>query len=522
MSAAVAGSGAALGAATAGERWVRAAERALDRVFGAPANPLRQLGALSFWMLWIVVASGFWIYALYETSVGGAYRSVQAMTEQQPLTGGLMRSLHRYASDALIALVALHLVREAMLGRFRAFRWFSWVSGVPLLPLAIASGLIGYWMVWDLRAQVIGVAVFEWFAWLPGFDVALVRNFIDPDAITDRFFSLLAFTHIGLPLLLLLGCWAHLLRLVRPQTQPVRALAIGSALMLVALALAWPARSLPQADLASWPQWVDIDWFMLGLLPAAGSVPGPTWVAATALTLALLAMPWWPGRRSAPPAAVVDPAHCNGCALCQADCPYGAIVMVPHASGRTGVRMARVSPELCAGCGICVGACPSATPFRRGAPFATGIDLPQLPLDTLRGKLDAALDALEHSAVAPRIVVLGCDCAARIDDGAGAPMLSVPCAANWPPVFIEYALRRGADGVLVTGCPPSDCAYRLGARWTAQRLAGERMPHLRAQVTRERVQVHWALREDKESLARALENFRRALAEHGQPRANQT
>jgi coenzyme F420-reducing hydrogenase delta subunit len=89
-------------------------------------------------------------------------------------------------------------------------------------------------------------------------------------------------------------------------------------------------------------------------------------------------------------------------------------------------------------------------------------------------------------------------------------------------VFIEYALRRGADGVLVTGCPPSDCAYRLGARWTAQRLAGERIPHLRAQVTRERVQVHWALREDKESLARALENFRRALAEHGQPRANQT
>src|SRR5262245_28574450 len=179
-------------------RAVRAAERALDRPFGTAANPLRQLGALTFWMLWIVIASGFWIYALYETSVDGAYRSVQAMTEQQPLAGGLMRSLHRYASDALIVLALLHLVREAMLGRFRAFRWYTWVSGVPLLPLALASGVVGYWMVWDQRAQYTGSAVFEWLACLPGFGAGLVRNFIDADAISDRFFSLLAFAHIGL------------------------------------------------------------------------------------------------------------------------------------------------------------------------------------------------------------------------------------------------------------------------------------------------------------------------------------
>ena len=515
MSDGAAGPVAAQASAPRSERWVRAAERTLDRAFGAAANPLRQLGALTFWMLWIVVASGFWIYALYETSVDGAYASVQAMTDQQPLAGGLMRSLHRYASDALIALALLHLLREALLGRFRAFRWFTWVSGVPLLPLAIASAVVGYWMVWDQRAQVIGVAVFEWFAWLPGFGVGLVRNFIDPEAITDRFFSLLAFAHIGLPLLLLLGCWAHLLRLVRPQTQPVRELAIGSALTLAALSLAWPARSLAPADLGLWPSQSAIDWFTFGVLPLADLAPRLTWVATAALTLVLLVMPWWPSRRVVPPAAVVDPAHCNGCTLCQADCPYGAIQMVPHADGRAGVRMARVSAELCAGCGICVGACPSATPLRRGAPFATGIDLPQLPLAALRERLDRALDALDPRADTARVVVLGCDCAARLDERtAGAVMLSAPCAANWPPVFVEYALRQGADGVLITGCPPSDCAFRLGARWTEQRLAGERLPQLRARVARERVRLHWALREDKESLAQALDNFQRVLTVH--------
>lgn len=497
---------------SAGERCVRAAERWLDRCFGPAANPLRQLGALCFWMLWIVVASGFWIYALYETSVDGAYRSVQAMTDQQPLAGGLMRSLHRYASDALIVLALLHLLREALLGRFRGFRRFTWLSGVPLLPLAIVSGLVGYWMVWDQRAHVLGVIVFEWFAWLPGAGDELVRNFIDPQAITDRFFSLLAFAHIGAPLLLLLGCWVHLLRLAHARSRPVRPLAIGSALMLLVLSLAWPARSLPQADLAVWPIRVELDWFTLGVLPLADAAPRLTWVVVLATLLALLALPWWHARRAVPSAAVVDPAHCNGCTLCQADCPYGAIQMVPHANGRAGVRMASVAAEQCAGCGVCVGACPSATPLRRVAPLATGIDLPQLPLAALRKRLDSALDALEHSGHATRVLVFGCDCAASPDARAGSVTLGARCAAQWPPVFIEYALRRGADGVLVAACPPDDCVYRLGSHWTAQRLAGQRLPHLRDQVPGERVQLHQALREDKESLMQALDNFHDALA----------
>jgi len=93
------------------------------------------------------------------------------------------------------------------------------------------------------------------------------------------------------------------------------------------------------------------------------------------------------------------------------------------------------------------------------------------------------------------------------------------CAAQLPPSFVEYALRSGVDGVLVTGCREGDCRWRLGQRWTEARLAGERAPRLRASVARERVRVAWAGRRDRDALATALAGFRAALAANPRPRA---
>jgi quinol-cytochrome oxidoreductase complex cytochrome b subunit len=44
-----------------------------------------------------------------------------------------MRSLHRYASDGMVIVVILHVLREFSLDRLRGNRWFPWVTGVPLL-----------------------------------------------------------------------------------------------------------------------------------------------------------------------------------------------------------------------------------------------------------------------------------------------------------------------------------------------------------------------------------------------------
>jgi quinol-cytochrome oxidoreductase complex cytochrome b subunit/coenzyme F420-reducing hydrogenase delta subunit len=511
---------AALGAPAAGEtaapaRAVRALERAFDRLFGAAANPLRQLGALAFWFFWLVAASGIYLYVFFDTSVAGAYESVERLTREQWYAGGLMRSLHRYAADAFLVVTVLHLARELALGRFKGFRWFSWVSGVPTLVLILAAGIVGYWLVWDQLAQFVGIAVTEWAAALPGFGPEMVRNFIVEGAISDRFFSLLVFVHIAVPLFLLAAMWLHLQRITRARTWPQRGLLWGSLAMLVALSLARPAVSLAPADPALAPAALPLDWFYLFALPAMyASSPALVWLALGGALVALGVLPWIV-RAPRPPAARVSAANCNGCARCFADCPYAAVVMREHPDGRPGKRMAVVLDDLCAACGICAGACPSSTPFRSGERLVTGIDMPQLPIDRLRAALERAL------ATGKRLIVFACDHGANARALASADLAAfgVPCVAQVPPSFVDYALRAGAAGVLVARCPEHDCEFRLGSRWAAERFAGRREPHLRASVPRARLRVVEAAREDAGALAASVEAFRAELARLGPPPA---
>lgn len=489
-------------------------EHAFDLAFGAHANPWRRLGGLAFHLFWIAAATGAYVYAAFDTSVAGAYASVERITHDAWPLSGLARSLHRYASDALVVVVLLHLAREWISGHVAGFRWFSWLSGVPLLWLLYASGIGGYWLVWDRLAQFSLIATTEWLDWLPFFGEPLARNFIGGGAVSDRFFSLLIFLHIGIPLILLLGMWIHIQRISRARTEPVRVVAIGSIVALVVLALIKPATSHTAADLAVVPDVLDLDWLYLALNPLLYAVAaGTLWGIAGGATLLLALLPWLPPR-ARPPVARVDLANCNGCGRCFDDCPYAAVTMQPRTDGKPLPRQAVVDADLCAACGICAGACPSSTPFRSVADLVSGIDMPQQSVHSMRRGLERAIVALRGET---KIVVFGCNSAA--DVGAvrrpDTAALSLICTGMLPPAFVEYALRSGADGVLITGCLDGDCAYRLGNRWTEQRMIAEREPHLRTSVPAERVRIAWRGHFDGEALQADVDRFRaqvRALA----------
>ena len=85
--------------------------RALDRIFPAGGNPLAHLGALACLLFAALLVSGIYLYVAFDTSVGGAWASIDTLSRQQPLAGGWLRSLHRYAADAFVLVTLLHLLR---------------------------------------------------------------------------------------------------------------------------------------------------------------------------------------------------------------------------------------------------------------------------------------------------------------------------------------------------------------------------------------------------------------------------
>lgn len=490
-------------------------EKTFDAVFGPKANPFYHLGALSFFFFWIVAASGVYLYIFFETSIEGAYGSVEYLTHTQWYLGGVARSLHRYASDAMVIAVVLHLAREFTLDRYRGVRWYSWITGVMLLWFLYASGIGGYWLVWDRLAQYIAVTTAEWLDWLPLFSEPIARNFLNSAAVNDRFFSLLSFMHIGIPLLLLLGMWIHIQRISRAKTNPPRSLAIGTLLALTVLSLVRPALSQGPANLDTVTSAVRPDWYYLAVYPLIDIwSPGAVWGLVVGGTLLLLFLPWLPRRREQA-AAVVDLANCNGCGRCFADCPYSAVIMQPRTDGLPFETQAVVEPDLCTGCGICAGACPTATPFRRVSDLVPGIDMPSL---TIRAIRDQTLAATAHLSGTDRIMVFGCrfrpDLAALREPGVAA--LTLPCVGALPMSFIDFVIsRRHADGVLLVGCVAGDCYQRLGADWTERRLAGQRDPHLRQRVPRERVATVWAGPSGNSKVAREMAVLRERLRELG-------
>lgn len=277
------------------------AEAILEWSFGQRLNPLSWLGAFGWYFFWVVAGSGIYLYLFFDTGITNAYASIEYMTHDQWYAAGVMRSLHRYASDALVVVVVLHLLREFSLDRLRGKRFFAWLTGVPLLWFIYVCGITGYWLVWDRLAQMIAVATTEWLDALPLFGQPIANNFLNSSALSDRFFTLLVFMHIFAPLIMLFLMWLHIQRHAQARVNPPRELAIGTAVMLLLLSLVYPAVSQAPADLDIVTANVALDWYYLAVYPVLDVIQGGQVT---------------PGRRFCPARRAALGAACQGCVTC--------------------------------------------------------------------------------------------------------------------------------------------------------------------------------------------------------------
>ena len=112
------------------------------------SNPLYCLGGTAFLCFIILVITGIFLAMYYKPTPGEAYKSVQTIMTAIPM-GSLVRSVHHWAANTMIAAVMLHMIRIYFMGAYKKPRELNWVVGIFLLLTVTTFGFSGYLLPWD-------------------------------------------------------------------------------------------------------------------------------------------------------------------------------------------------------------------------------------------------------------------------------------------------------------------------------------------------------------------------------------
>jgi coenzyme F420-reducing hydrogenase delta subunit/ferredoxin len=231
----------------------------------------------------------------------------------------------------------------------------------------------------------------------------------------------------------------------------------------------------------------------------------------------------WLGRcdgRTETISAMVDPARCRACGTCVDICEFGA----PELRGQDPQRTSWIDPAICTGCATCAAHCPSGAIV---AGYTTDAQLERMLEAALGspGPLVGEANPLElASATDPgrlRVVVLTCNWGAysaleaagrdRLAYSASTRPIKVMCLGQLSPGLILKALEKGADGVLLVGCPPGECHYEFGNRHAEEVFAQAREIALRLGVGEERLQFASAAAGEGQGFVERVQAFCQGL-----------
>ena len=252
-------------------------------------------GGMTLFLFAVQVVTGILLLLYYRPSSEGAFESVQfIITEVQ--FGWLIRSVHSWSANLLIAALFIHMFSVYFMSAYRAPREITWVTGVLLLFIGIAFGFSGYLLPWNKLAFFATKVGTEIAGVVPLVGPAMLRFLRGSDEVTGatltRFFGF----HVAvLPAAAtaLIGVHVMLVQMhgmsVPPGTEPSQVkkmkfvpnfllrdligwiLAIG---MLAALAAMFPWELGEKADaFASAPEGIKPEWYFLFMFQTLKYIP---------------------------------------------------------------------------------------------------------------------------------------------------------------------------------------------------------------------------------------------------------
>jgi ubiquinol-cytochrome c reductase cytochrome b subunit len=98
----------------------------------------------------VQVITGLFLWTAYSPSAQTAWESVYFITNEMFL-GGVVRGIHHFAAQAMIVLLALHLLQVIIDGAYKAPREINFWLGLVLMLIVLGLSLTGYLLPWDQK-----------------------------------------------------------------------------------------------------------------------------------------------------------------------------------------------------------------------------------------------------------------------------------------------------------------------------------------------------------------------------------
>ena len=201
--------------------------------------------------------------------------------------------------------------------------------------------------------------------------------------------------------------------------------------------------------------------------------------------------------------AYVNEEKCIGCRICEEVCNFNAVTFEN--------KKAKIDPNACVMCGVCAASCP-----------ADAIDLGFFKEDAIVAMIDALA---EEKKVEPLILIFACHfCSYGALDLAGTTktqyspnvrVIRTLCSGRVDPEWILRALKKGIDGVMVTGCRLGECHFRVGNYHAVDRIKALKKLLEEIGINPERVEASWRSAGEGAEIAKDVDEFVEKIAKLG-------
>ncbi len=151
------------------------------------------LGSASLFLITLQFLTGILLLFYYVPTTDHAWNSVYYIMNDVYF-GQLIRGIHYWSANFLLAVIGLHMARTFFSGSYKAPREINWVIGVILLLLVIGLAFTGYLLRWDqdgFWASVVGMKIGSYSPFIGGYVINfLLGGDVVGPATLSRFFAL--------------------------------------------------------------------------------------------------------------------------------------------------------------------------------------------------------------------------------------------------------------------------------------------------------------------------------------------